>query len=130
MASMSTGEVISKITDKQRIVIAGSEGTTLLGNILKHILNVHNHVYDYYENGLYTEKEGSAVAIIIASESVTQLDPTPGFLKFNHHIGVICNIRHSLANGFASEDEYIRQYDLFADATPKGGILAYCEQDP
>jgi UDP-N-acetylmuramate: L-alanyl-gamma-D-glutamyl-meso-diaminopimelate ligase len=49
---------------------------------------------------------------------------------FNHHIGVICNIRHTPANGFTSEDEYIRQYDLFADATPKGGILSYCEQDP
>jgi UDP-N-acetylmuramate: L-alanyl-gamma-D-glutamyl-meso-diaminopimelate ligase len=43
---------------------------------------------------------------------------------------MICHIHHTPENGFASKDEYIRQYDLFADATPKGGILAYCEQDP
>jgi UDP-N-acetylmuramate: L-alanyl-gamma-D-glutamyl-meso-diaminopimelate ligase len=129
MASMSTEEVISKITDKQRIVITGSEGTSLVAHILKHTLNVYNHAFDYYEHNEFQGMDGSAVAIIVASEKV-KTDNLPDFRMFNHHIGVICNIRHTPANGFTSEDEYIRQYDLFADATPKGGILSYCEQDP
>jgi UDP-N-acetylmuramate: L-alanyl-gamma-D-glutamyl-meso-diaminopimelate ligase len=130
MAFISAEEVFTKIADKQRIVITGSEGTLLLAHITRHILNVNKHTYDYFENGEYTEMEGAAVSIIVASERLSGSDRIPDFLKFNHHIGVICNIRFTTKNGFTTEDEYIRQYDLFADATPKGGILAYCEQDP
>ena len=130
MTSLSTEEVFSKITDKQRIVITGSEGTSLVSNIMQLILNVYKHPFDYFENGEYNEMPGAPIALIIASEKLRKDDPVPDFRKFQHHIGVICNIRHTPGNGFASEDEYIRQYDLFADSTPKGGILAYCEQDP
>jgi UDP-N-acetylmuramate: L-alanyl-gamma-D-glutamyl-meso-diaminopimelate ligase len=28
-----------------------------------------------------------------------------------------------------AEEEYVKQFDLFADETPKGGTLIYCEQD-
>lgn len=127
---MSTEEVFNKISDKQRIVITGSEGTELVSAILRHVLGIHKRAYDYFFKGEYIGQPGAAVAIVVASEAIGKYNPIPDFRKFYHHIGVICNIRHTEANKFATEDEYIRQYDLFADATPKGGILAYCEQDP
>lgn len=130
MATISAEEVLPKITDKQRIVITGSEGTSLLAHIIRHILNANKHTYDYFEDGEFKEMDGAPVCIIVASEQLSESDKIPDFRKFNHHIGVISNIRFNSGNGFVSEDEYIRQYDLFADATPKGGILAYCEQDP
>ena len=130
MSSLSIEDVFVKMTDKQRIVITGSEGTSLVSRIMRHILNVHHHPYDYYENGEYIGMEDAPVAIIVAPEALQKDDPIPDFRKFQHHIGVICNIQHTPENGFSSEDEYIRQYDLFADSTSKGGILAYCEQDP
>ena len=130
MAPLSTEEVFQKIADKQRIVITGSEGTELISGIIKHVLTANKHAYDFFEKGQYISIPGASVAIIVASEAVGKNNPIPDFRKFQHHIGVVCNIRHSTANGFATEDEYIRQYDLFADATPKGGILSYCEQDP
>ena len=128
--SMSTEEVFSKVADKQRIVIAGSEGTALLSSVMRHVLQTHKRPFDYFEKGEYTGIEGAAIALIVASEELGKYNPIPDFRKFHHHIGVICNIHHTPENKFSSEDEYIRQYDLFADATPKGGILAYCEQDP
>ena len=63
MPPMPTEEIFSKITDKQRIVITGSEGTTLLSSVVRHILNVHKHPYDYFEKGDYrgTEDRKSVV---------------------------------------------------------------------
>jgi UDP-N-acetylmuramate: L-alanyl-gamma-D-glutamyl-meso-diaminopimelate ligase len=130
MSALSTEEVFRKIVDKQRIVVTGSEGTQLVSAIMRHVLTVYKKPFDWFENGHFTGQAGSAMAIITASEAIGNGNPIPDFRKFQHHIGVICNIHHTRANGFSSEDEYIRQYDLFADATPKGGLLAYCEQDP
>jgi UDP-N-acetylmuramate: L-alanyl-gamma-D-glutamyl-meso-diaminopimelate ligase len=127
---MSTEEVFNKVTDKQRIVITGSEGTALMSGIIRHVLGVHKRAFDYFEAGEYHGQLGASLGFIMATESIAKDNPIPDFRKFQHHIGVICNIRHTAGNGFATEDEYIRQYDLFADATCKGGILAYCEQDP
>jgi UDP-N-acetylmuramate: L-alanyl-gamma-D-glutamyl-meso-diaminopimelate ligase len=130
MLPMSTEEVFRKVTDKQRIVITGSEGSNLVAAIMRHVLKAYKKPFDWFENGQYTSHPGSAMALMVVGESISNGNPIPDFRKFQHHIGVICNIHHRPDNGFASEDEYIRQYDLFADATPKGGLLAYCEQDP
>jgi UDP-N-acetylmuramate: L-alanyl-gamma-D-glutamyl-meso-diaminopimelate ligase len=127
---MSTEEVFQKIRDKQRIVIAGSESTQLIGDIIRHVLTFYKRPFDFFEKGQYLGQPGSAIALIVADESIGRYNPIPDFRKFHHHIGVICNINHTERNGFPSEDDYIRQYDLFADATPKGGILAFYEQDP
>jgi UDP-N-acetylmuramate: L-alanyl-gamma-D-glutamyl-meso-diaminopimelate ligase len=128
--SLSTEEVFRKIADKQRIVITGSEGTGLFSSIMRHMLALYKRPFDYFEKGEYTGQPGAAIALVMAGESINRANPIPDFRKFHHHIGVICNIRYTPGTGFSSEDEYIRHYDLFADATPKGGLLAYCEQDP
>ena len=57
------------------------------------------------------------------------LDPTPKFVRYQHHVGLISGISWDHANVFPTEEEYVKQFDLFADLTPKGGILIYCEQD-
>lgn len=127
---MAPEEVFSKIVDKQRLVICGSEGTALLSGIMRHVLTYFKRPFNYFEHGTYIEQLGAPIAIIVADEKISAGNSTPDFLKFQHHIGVIGKISHTSANGFSSKDEYIRQYDLFADSTPKGGIFAYCEQDP
>ena len=130
LTSISAEEVISKVVDKQRIVITGNDGTLLVSSVMRHVLNVYKKPFDHFENGKFYSMKGASVAILVASEVMGETDSIPEFRKFDHHIGVICNIGHTPENKFSSEDEYIRQYDLFADSTPKGGILAYCEQDP
>ncbi len=61
--------------------------------------------------------------------SASPLDPTPKFIRYQHHIGVISGIAWDHANVFPTEEEYVEEFDRFADQTPKGGILIYCEQD-
>jgi UDP-N-acetylmuramate: L-alanyl-gamma-D-glutamyl-meso-diaminopimelate ligase len=122
--------------DKQRIVIAGSHGKTTITAIIIHVLNYFNRKFDYVigarvrgiEN---TVKLSDAPMIVIEGDEylASALDPTPKFLEYQHHIGLISGIAWDHANVFPSEEEYVRQFDLFADQTPKGGILIYCEQD-
>lgn len=123
--------------DKQRIVVAGSHGKTTITAIIIHVLNYHHRKFDYVigaqvGNLENTVKLSDAPLIIIEGDEylASPLDPTPKFLKYKHHIGVISGIAWDHANVFPTEDEYIKQFDLFADATPKGGILIYCETDP
>lgn len=122
--------------NKQRIVIAGSHGKTTITAIIIHVLNYFKRNFDYVigarvrgiEN---TVKLSDAPIIVIEGDEylASALDPTPKFLRYQHHIGLISGIAWDHANVFPSEEEYVRQFDLFADQTPKGGIIIYCEQD-
>jgi UDP-N-acetylmuramate: L-alanyl-gamma-D-glutamyl-meso-diaminopimelate ligase len=122
--------------DKHRLVIAGSHGKTTITAIIIHVLNYFNRKFDYVigarvrgiEN---TVRLSDAPLIVIEGDEylASALDPTPKFLKYQHHIGLISGIAWDHANVFPTEEEYIQQFDLFADQTPKGGILIYCEQD-
>lgn len=122
--------------DKQRIVIAGSHGKTTITAIVIHVLNYYKRKFDYvigarvkgFENSV---KLSDAPIIVIEGDEYlsSALDPTPKFLRYKHHIGLISGISWDHANVFHAEEEYMKQFDLFADETPKGGILIYCDQD-
>ena len=123
--------------DKQRIVVAGSHGKTTITAIVVHVLNYFKRSFDYVigarirgiEN---TVKLSDAPIIIIEGDEYlcSALDPTPKFLKYHHHIGLISGVAWDHANVFPTEEEYLKQFDLFADQTPKSGILIFCENDP
>jgi UDP-N-acetylmuramate: L-alanyl-gamma-D-glutamyl-meso-diaminopimelate ligase len=122
--------------DKQRIVIAGSHGKTTITAIIIHVLNACNRKFDYVIGARVrgieqTVKLSDAPVIIIEGDEYlsSALDPTPKFLRYQHHIGLISGIAWDHANVFPSEEEYVKQFDLFADQTPKGGVLIYCDQD-
>jgi len=123
--------------DKQRIVIAGSHGKTTITAMVMHVLNFHKRKFDYVAgakvNGIENTVHLSDAPIIVIEGDeylASALDPTPKFLRYQHHIGVISGIAWDHANVFPTEEEYVKQFDLFADQTPKGGMLIYCEQDP
>jgi UDP-N-acetylmuramate: L-alanyl-gamma-D-glutamyl-meso-diaminopimelate ligase len=122
--------------DKQRIVVAGSHGKTTITAIIIHVLNYFKRKFDYVIGAkiagldLTVKLSGAPIIVIEGDEYLSSpLDPTPKFLRYQHHIGLISGIAWDHANVFPSEEEYVRQFDLFADQTPKGGILIYCEQD-
>lgn len=122
--------------NKQRIVIAGSHGKTTITAIIIHVLAVCGRKFDYVIGARVrgieqTVKLTDAPIIVIEGDEYlsSALDPIPKFLRYHHHIGLISGIAWDHANVFPTEEEYVRQFDLFADQTPKGGILIYCEQD-
>lgn len=122
--------------DKQRIVIAGSHGKTTITSMIIHVLNYWNRSFDYVvgahlEGFDNTVKLSDAPIIIIEGDEylTSTLDPTPKFLKYHHHIGLVSGVSWDHINVFPTIDEYVKQFDLFADATPKAGSLIYCEED-
>lgn len=122
--------------NKQRIVVAGSHGKTTVTAIILHVLNFYNREFDYVIGALVgklknTVKLSDAPIIVIEGDEYlsSSIDPTPKFLRYQHHIGVISGIAWDHANVFPNEDEYVKQFDLFADATPKAGIIIYNEED-
>jgi len=129
--------IFEQARDKQRVVIAGSHGKTTITAIVIHVLNYFKRNFDYVigarvpgvEN---TVRLSDAPIIVIEGDEYlsSALDPTPKFLRYQHHVGLISGISWDHANVFPSEEEYVKQFDRFADQTPKGGILVYCEQDP
>ena len=123
--------------DKQRIVIAGSHGKTTITSIITHVLNYFGRDFDYVigakvrgiEN---TVKLSDAPVIVIEGDEYlsSPLDPTPKFLRYQHHIALISGISWDHYNVFPNEFDYVRQFDFLAENTPKAGILIFCEQDP
>lgn len=128
--------IYERSKDKQRIVIAGSHGKTTITAIIIHVLASLNRKFDYVIGArvrgiAQTVKLSDAPLIIIEGDEYlsSALDPTPKFIRYQHHIGLISGIAWDHANVFPTEEEYVKQFDLFADQTPKGGVLVYCDQD-
>jgi UDP-N-acetylmuramate: L-alanyl-gamma-D-glutamyl-meso-diaminopimelate ligase len=128
--------IYERSRNKQRVVIAGSHGKTTITAIIVHVMNYFNRDFDYVIGAKvpgveYTVRLSDAPLIIIEGDEYlsSALDPVPKFLRYQHHIGLISGIAWDHANVFPTEEDYVKQFDLFADQTPKGGILIYCEQD-
>jgi UDP-N-acetylmuramate: L-alanyl-gamma-D-glutamyl-meso-diaminopimelate ligase len=100
------------------------------------VLNYFNRSFDYVIGakikGIDTMvKLSDAPLIIIEGDEYlcSRLDPVPKFMRYQHHIGVISGVAWDHANVFQNEDEYLKQFDKFADQTPKMGILIFNESD-
>jgi UDP-N-acetylmuramate: L-alanyl-gamma-D-glutamyl-meso-diaminopimelate ligase len=123
--------------DKQRIVIAGSHGKTTITSMILHVLKFNNKKFDYLVGaqiqGFDTMVKLTHDAPIIVIEGdeyfSSPLDLKPKFLHYQHHIGLISGIAWDHVNVFPTFDDYVKQFDLFADSTPKGGLLVFCEND-
>lgn len=123
--------------DKQRIVIAGSHGKTTITSMILHVLKYYNRKFDYMVGaqieGFDTMVQLSEDAPIIVIEGDEYLsspvDRRPKFLHYKHHIGLVSGIAWDHINVYPTFEDYVKQFDLFADSTPKGGILIFDETD-
>lgn len=121
---------------KQRLVVAGSHGKTTITSMIMHVLKYHNREFDYVVGAKVkgfeeTVKLSDAPLIIIEGDEYlsSRIDSTPKFLNYHHHIGLISGIAWDHVNVFPTEEDYVHQFDLFGDSTPKGGSLAYNDED-
>jgi UDP-N-acetylmuramate: L-alanyl-gamma-D-glutamyl-meso-diaminopimelate ligase len=118
--------------NKQRLVVVGSNGRAIIAGIIVHVLRFHGRSFDYVPSDRVAEPiQLSDAPLIIIDGSETRSSAvyhTPQFIRYRHHIGVMAEVKWD-ATGPLSEHDYIRQFDLFADATPKAGVLIYWELD-
>ncbi|MES2731609.1 MAG: Mur ligase family protein [Bacteroidota bacterium] len=129
--------IYSQCEDKQRIVIAGSHGKTSITSMILHVLQYHNRNFDYVvgaklEGFDTTVKltEDAPIVIIEGDEYLSSpLDRRPKFLHYRHHIGLMSGIAWDHINVYPTFEEYVRQFEEFADASPKSGTLIFDETD-
>lgn len=121
---------------KQRIVVAGSHGKTTVTSMIMHVLQHAGKPFDYVVGAHVpgfdrTIRLSNAPVIIIEGDEylASPLDPTPKFLRYDHHIGIITGLAWDHMNVFPTFDDYVKQFDRFADATPKAGTIIYNEND-
>jgi UDP-N-acetylmuramate: L-alanyl-gamma-D-glutamyl-meso-diaminopimelate ligase len=129
--------IYNQSVDKQRIVIAGSHGKTTITSIVMHILQHHKRKFDYLVGAqiegfdtMVKLSEDAPLIIVEGDEYLSSaIDKTPKFLQYKHHIGVISGIAWDHVNVFPTFEEYVKQFEAFADASPKGGVLIYSAND-
>jgi UDP-N-acetylmuramate: L-alanyl-gamma-D-glutamyl-meso-diaminopimelate ligase len=129
--------IYKQSVDKQRIVIAGSHGKTTITSMILHVMKYFNRKFDYLIGArlegfdiTFKLSDDAPVIIIEGDECLSSsVDRTPKFLKYHHHIGLVSGVAWDHINIFPTFDEYVKQFDAFADATPKAGTLIFCESD-
>ncbi len=128
--------IMEQCQDKQRIVIAGSHGKTSITAMIIHVLQYLNKEFDYligskvagFDNLIRISE--APVIIIEGDEYLSSaIDDTPKFLQYRHHIGLISGIAWDHMNVFPTEENYVHQFDKFADSLPKAGSIVFCEED-
>ena len=123
--------------DKQRIVIGGSHGKTSITACILHVLRYHGRRFDYAVGAqltgfdLMVQLTDDAPIIIIEGDEYlsSPVDRRPKFHLYQHHIGVISGISWDHINVFPTEEIYCEQFRIFADMTPKAGVLIYDRDD-
>lgn len=128
--------IYEQARNKQRIVIAGSHGKTTVTAMMMHVLKGAGKPFDYvvgapvrgFENTVKFSDD--AIILLEGDEYLSSpIDNAPKFIHYRHHIGVITGIAWDHINVFPSLEEYVAQFDKFADNTPKGGSLIFNEED-
>jgi UDP-N-acetylmuramate: L-alanyl-gamma-D-glutamyl-meso-diaminopimelate ligase len=122
---------------KERVVVAGSHGKTTITAMIMHVLGYHGQKFDYMIGALVPGFDSTvrlshdAPVIVIEGDEylASPTDPTPKFLHYHHHIGLVSGIAWDHANVYPVFDDYVRQFERFATQTPKAGTLIYCEED-
>lgn len=123
--------------DKQRVVIAGSHGKTTITSMILHVLKFHHKKFDYmvgaqiegFDNPVKLSKDAPVIILEGDEYLSSPIDPRPKFLHYHHHIGLISGVAWDHINVFPTFEEYVQQFDAFADSTPKAGVLIYPESD-
>ena len=108
---MTPGQIYQQCIDKQRVVVTGN-GSSFISLLILHVLKQYSRKFDHASDGQELMIHKDSPTIII--QSSLQL------LDYKHHIAILSDI--------ASEVD-TKQYEQFADATPKGGTLIYQESD-
>lgn len=123
--------------DKHRVVIAGSHGKTTITAMVMHVLKYHNRKFDYLVGAMvdgfeYTVQLTEDAPLIIIEGDEYPAGPTapkPKFSYYKHHIGLVSGVAWDHINIYETENDYVRQFEKFADATPKGGAIIYDSDD-
>lgn len=123
--------------DKTRIVVGGSHGKTTITAMIIHVLQ-QLHIDCDYMVGAQLEgfevmvklTDEASIMIIEGDEYLTSpIDLRPKFHLYHPTIGIISGIAWDHINVFPTFEEYVKQFEIFAQMIPKNGRFIYYEDD-
>ena len=123
--------------NKKRVVIGGSHGKTTITAMILHVLN-HLGIDTDYMVGAQLEgfdvmvklSENAPYIIIEGDEYLTSpIDLRPKFHVYKPNIALISGIAWDHINVFPTFENYVEQFQIFADLIERNGTLVYCEED-
>jgi len=123
--------------DKKRVVIGGSHGKTSMTAMVLHVLQEEKIDFDYlvgaqldgFDTMVKLTKEAKIIILEGDEYLSSPIDLRPKFHLYYPHIAVISGIAWDHINVFPTFNNYIDQFQIFADKIDKQGTLIYYEGD-
>lgn len=117
---------ISKLRNKQRIVIAGNHGLDKITKIVRTALEYSKKEYSFISEN---ESIINDSAIVILKGGNALENGQALFHQFEPHVALIYKISEKIPEGYSNFDQYIHEMEKLADSLPKAGSLIYSETD-
>jgi UDP-N-acetylmuramate: L-alanyl-gamma-D-glutamyl-meso-diaminopimelate ligase len=127
---------------KHRVVIAGSHGKTTITAMILHVLQFHGRQFDYLVGAqvagfetmarLTDDSRGQGAPLVVIEGDeypASPIDGRPKFLLYQPHIALISGIAWDHVNVYPTYESYVNQFELLAEAMPKGGALIFDKTD-
>lgn len=128
--------VYEKSKHQTRIVIGGSHGKTTITSMILHVMNHLNMPTDYLVGALLegfdcmVQFSDAPYMVIEGDEYLSSpLDLRPKFHWYKPHIALLSGVAWDHINVFPTFDNYVAQFQIFADDIDKDGSLIYYEGD-
>ena len=122
--------------DKIRVVIGGSHGKTSITAMILHALNYHNIENDYLVGAQLAGfdcmvKLSDAKIIVIEGDEYlsSPIDRRPKFHWYKPQIALLSGIAWDHINVFPTFENYVNQFEVFANSILPGGDLVYYNGD-
>tara|TARA_X000000950_G_scaffold70898_2_gene87964 strand:+ start:2671 stop:4032 length:1362 start_codon:yes stop_codon:yes gene_type:complete len=131
-------EFIYEQTKNQiRVVIGGSHGKTSITSMILHVLSKQNIDHNYMVGAqlegfecMVKLSNDVEIAIIEGDEYLSSpIDRRPKFHLYRPNIAVISGIAWDHINVFPSFENYVDQFNIFANKIDQNGYLIYCQED-
>jgi UDP-N-acetylmuramate: L-alanyl-gamma-D-glutamyl-meso-diaminopimelate ligase len=128
--------VYEQAKGKKRVVIGGSHGKTSITSMILHVLMEQNIAFDYLVGaqleGFETMVQLSDAPLIILEGDEylsSPIDRRPKFLWYKPHIAVLSGVAWDHINVFPTFENYVEQFQLFANTIEENGLLTYFHGD-
>lgn len=122
--------------NKTRVVIGGSHGKTTITSMILHVLKTLGKDFDYMVGAniegfdTMVSLSDAPVAIFEGDEYLSSpIDRRPKFHLYHPHIAVISGIAWDHINVFPTFDNYVEQFQIFADMVEPNGDFIYFDGD-
>lgn len=123
--------------DKIRVVIGGSHGKTTTTSMVMHVLKTLGIDFDYMVGAqlegfdtMVRLTEKAPIAVFEGDEYLTSpLDLTPKFHWYRPNIAMLTGIAWDHINVFPTWENYVSQFQIFADRIMPQGSLIYFDGD-